>query len=224
MLRIKRLCAVVAAWILLLTTASGVRAGIVYSNFGAGNSYNTSVGWTLGNDFSGDNIAVGDTFTVSQTGTLSQITVALTFDFGVNAATISLRSDLGGTPGAVLESWSVSSLPPDNGNPQPLTTVTDVSNAALVAGTNYWVVVSTTASSGVTWMWNNIGTGGNPVAGNHATSYDGGSTWSASNDSQSAFSVTENLPTASTPEPGTLTLLTIGFGMLAGRRLRHRRG
>jgi hypothetical protein len=207
----------------LLAAANDARADFtVYSNFSPGQSYNTTSGWLVGNDFGGDNIAVGDTFTASQTGTLSQITVALEyFSSGPNAATVSLRSDAGGTPGGVLESWSLTNLPTDDGNFHTPTTVTDSTNAALTAGASYWVVVSTSASSAMSWQWNNTGGGG--VTGNHATSYDGGATWFASADTQGAFSVTENVPTNVVPGPSTLSLLIVGLGALAGPRLLRRR-
>jgi hypothetical protein len=209
-----RRCALGACLSVLLAVATSARADIiVYNNFGAGDSYQTSVGWTVGNDFSGDNIAIGETFTPSTTGTLSRIVVALNYAFGTNAATISLQADAGGVPGAVLESFSVSNLPPLDGNYQTPTTVTDATNAALVAGTPYWVVASTTTDSSLGWMLSDSATG------SHATSFDGGATWSATTDSQAAFRVTENVP-QSVPEPSTFALL--GIGMAAGGWLRRR--
>jgi hypothetical protein len=53
------------------------RADVLFSNFGAGLSYNTAVGNSVGNAFDGNNYAEGDTFTLGETATLSSITVAL---------------------------------------------------------------------------------------------------------------------------------------------------
>jgi hypothetical protein len=210
---------IAAVSILLLAAANGVRADVIaYSSFGpgnGGNDYNTGLGWTVGNDFSGDNIAVGESFTPSQTGTLSKIVVALQFVAGTNAGTISLRADAGGVPGAVLESFNVGSLPTDDGAFHTPTTVNDALNVPLVAGTTYWVVASASATDSLAWMFSDSATG------NHATSFDGGATWFANPDSQGAFRVTENLPTV--PEPSSLTVLSIGLVMLAGKRLRLRR-
>lgn len=218
--RLTRLCPFTAFLLLLMAAANPARADFtVYSNFGPGNGgqdYNTGTGWTVGNDFSGDDYAVGDSFT-AQAGTLSTITLALEFSAGPNAATVSLCSDAGGVPDGVLESWTVSNLPPLDGSFHTPLTVTDSTNTVLQAGTTYWVVVSTSATSSLAWNWNNTG-----AVVNHAEAPDG-ATWFASPDTQGAFSVTESggqNPTA--PEPSTLTLLTLGVGALAGYGLRRR--
>src|SRR5437016_12779518 len=90
-------------WLTVLTLMSALPASaradvVVYNNFGAangGNDYQTSVGWTVGNDFSGNNVAIGETFTPANTGTLSQIILALEYVAGPNAGTVSLRADSG---------------------------------------------------------------------------------------------------------------------------------
>jgi hypothetical protein len=220
---LKRPYVMVAAVALLLAAANAARADfLVYSNFGAGNggnAFNQGTGWTIGNDFSGDNFAVGDTFTANQTGTLAQITVALEYISGPNSATISLMTDAGGVPGAVLESWAVSSLPNFDGNFHTPTSVNDVTNQQLTNGTTYWVVISTaSASSQLAWNWNSTG-----AHANHGESPDGGATWSSGDDTQGAFRVTEQDQTSSTPAPGAFALVITGLGTLAGYRLRRRR-
>jgi hypothetical protein len=194
---------------------------IVYNNFGAGNGgndYQTAVGWTVGNDFSGDNVAIGEKFTPSTTGTLSQIILALEYVAGPNAGTVSLRADNAGVPGATLESFSVSSLPPSDSNFHTPLDLVSVTQPALSAGTPYWIVASTTIASSLSWMFNNTS-----ATASHATSFDGGTTWVANNDTQGAFRVTENLRvTTGVPEPSTLALLSIGLGAFASKRLRRR--
>jgi hypothetical protein len=105
-----------AALTLWLAAAGGARAAFVaYNNFGPGNGgldYNVNGGIFLGSTRKGTNEADGVQFTPSQTGTLSQITVALEYISGANAATVSLRADAGGLPGAVLESFNLTDLPP----------------------------------------------------------------------------------------------------------------
>ncbi len=197
-------------------------AFVAYSNFGPGNGgldYNTSNGWFVGGR-SGENDAVGERFTPSQAGTLSQITLALEFEKqGTNEGTVSLRADNGRVPGAILESWSVSNLPTEDASFHTPISVTDAINEPLLAGTTYWVVVSTGASNGLSWHTNNI-----DAHASHATSTDGGASWSTDFTVQGAFQVTENpLETAAAPEPASLTLLATGALGLLGYGWRKRR-
>jgi len=206
---IKRSAAIL---VVLLSAASQAEAAvIVYDNFGpanGGNDYDTASGWGVQTGPpSFNNFTVGDTFTPSTTGTLSDITVALEFIQGVNAATVSLRADTGGVPGAVLESWTVSSLPPADGTFHTPTTVSDVTNVPLNAGTHYWVVIAATAnSSRLEWMFIDSGIG----ARSHAGSIDLGASWETLLSTQGAFRVTENLSTSAVPEPASLALWSIG--------------
>jgi len=225
----KPLAAVMVAATICVGTATRVSADTIqYSNFGPANGgldYYTGAGWTVGN--AGVDFAIGETFTALNSGTLSQITLALELITGTNAAMVSLQTDSGGAPsGTVLESWSVSNLPPDDASFHTPITVTDATSAQLVGGTSYWVVASTTLTSTLSWMLSNTGRGGNAVLATHAFSFDGGSTWHTSISTQAAFSVTElgtPGPTTGTPEPSTLALVCIGTGVLAARRLGRRR-
>src|SRR5262249_4736271 len=160
----------------LALSGTGRADDVVYNNFGAGNGgldYNTGSYHTLGNAPNpAENWVAGEKFTPSQTGSLSQITIALLYLGGTNAGTVSLRADNAGLPGAVLESFSVTSLPSGDGHFHAPLTVTDTLNQPLVAGTPYWVVASTTTSSHLAWNLNNTG------ATSDAISSDGGTTWS----------------------------------------------
>lgn len=219
--RVIRLCAMGAALALCLASTSGARSDfVVYNNFGASDAYNTNVSWTVGNPGTGQNFVPGDSFTPTQSGTLSKIVIALEWISGPNTGTVSLEADAGGLPsGTVLESFSVSSLPPFDGSFHTPLTLTDTINAPLVAGTTYWIVASTTAGSLLGWNENSTS-----ATGSHAESSDGGSTWSTSTNTQGAFRVTENLTQTAVPEPSSLALLGIGLGVLAGHRLRRRQG
>jgi PEP-CTERM motif len=209
---------------LLLTTADGARADIItdYNNFNAGQNggygYNPLSSWLVGGDGS-INVAVGQVFTAKATGTLDQITLALDyFSTGTNQGTISFRSDNGGVPGTVLENFKVSGLPTANGGLLPPTTVTDVRDLMLTAGTNYWVVVFTAKADNLAWMWNDTG-----AMGPQADSFTGGTPpWGTSLETAGAFSVTEvtvsDPDPVPVPEPPTLALLSLGGLALAGWR------
>jgi len=72
-----------------------------------------------------------------------------------NAAhvTVSLNADAGGVPGAVLRSWDVSDIP-NFRRCCSVVTKRDSAGIPVMAGTQYWVVVSTEDDSDVFAVWN----------------------------------------------------------------------
>jgi hypothetical protein len=211
-----------ALFALLLAAAPATRAGSIFSNFGAGSSYNTSVGNSIGNDFSGSNNAQGDTFTTSAAYTVTSLEIALSSFFSTNTdeLQVSLTADSGDSPGAVLASFNV--LPGTLGtlgaNNAPVT-FSAPPGITLTAGTQYWVTVADVRGLDSNfWNWNSTGD-----TSDQAISTDGGSTWfSPSGLTPGAYGV-EGV--AVVPEPSTLVLLSSGVvGLLCGqwRRLRHR--
>lgn len=204
----------VVALVLCLNSA---RAGVVFSNFGAGDTYDTTLGYVVGPDGFGNTFVDASRFTATGSGTLSTIELALSNVLGNSGLTVELHADAGGTIGALLASGSTAATGPLNST-NPLATAS-MSAAALNSGTPYWVVVSSTAGGLNAWNFNSISD-----VGPHATSLDGGSTFAYAADTHGAFRV--NATTAApTPEPGTLTVFALGaVGLAAGRRLRRRVG
>jgi hypothetical protein len=204
----------------LVGATSNTDAAItVFDSFGpgnGGNDFDPSSADTVGNNLGGETLLDGHTFTPATTGTLAQITIAFEFFQGVNAGTVSLRADAAGAPGAVLESWSVSNLPPFNTVFHTPLTLNDATNVSLTAGTPYWVVVSTTSASTLDWNLTK------PITlGIRATSINDGASWRVHSDFQGAFRVTENESASVVPEPASITLwslIALGSAVSAWRR------
>lgn len=211
----------VGLWMLLFAATSGSRADTtLFTNFGAGFSYNTSVGNPIGNAFDGNLYAEGDSFSPSSSTMVSSIYLALSCDFASgcpDSFTVSLTRDAGDQPGASFESFTVSggSLGLLGVNNAPLI-LTSISDPSLTAGTRYWVTVS--SDSNDTIAWNLSPTGDISDA---AISSDGGVTWfSPSGLTPGALQVNGVTTTTSVPEPDTVVLLISGLLLLApGRRL-----
>ena len=190
--------------------AAPARAGVIYSDFGAGNAYASG-----GYGIAGSNsllclsggcafVTRGFAFTPSDTEQLVQIDAALLLVQGTNSVQLTLNAGNSGLPGAVLATWVISSLPLDisPSNCCTVQTVTPTSTIILNAGSQYWIVASAIASSNTEDVWAENSTGATGlVASNNGPGY----------------SLTSGAPMAAfdvigAPEPGTLAL---GIGALA---------
>lgn len=193
----------------LLTVAAclGLNAGVIYTDFGAGQSYNTGVGISLGASRS-----IAAPFDPTTTGVLQQLDIALENNGASQPLSIMLETDASGPSGTVLDSWSV---PAANIPVGPaIDTFTSTLNPTLNSGTLYWVVLSSSdPSNDYAWMDNDIA--------KHGISINTGSGWANNSDTTTpAF----ELDTASTPEPSTFLLGGLGFMTMAGLLRRRRKG
>jgi hypothetical protein len=197
---------------------------IVFNNFGAGNSYNTNTGWTAGLNQSGGQpgfvpsmgFIVGGGLNVA----LSEIDFAAGLVTGANSIDLALRTDAAGVPGATLESFHFGSLGPFGTNNPPLV-ATSVLHPLLMAGTQYWLTMSTpTTTTWAAWNLNSIGDTG-PVY-----TLDNGSFFSAGTNTRGAFrvqgvaaAVPESSPLVLAGVAGTLVLLgrLVTLGRVHGR-------
>jgi hypothetical protein len=143
--------------VLAVGASAPAQAGsVLFTNLGAGDSYNGSDGWTLGSPDPNDYLTVGSAFTAGATAALGTIEVAAGIVRGTNLLTISLDADSGGAPGAVIESFTLNNAMPAFGTVSSgsLVTATSVLHPLLTAGTQYWVVLNT-PNDGTTWAaWN----------------------------------------------------------------------
>jgi hypothetical protein len=190
----------------LSMTAPVARASVIFNNFGAGLSYDTTGGNPIGNAFDGNNYAEGDTFSPAISARLSSLSLALSCAVGCPASenfTVALTTDGGDQPGSVLESFLFSGMVLNAlGNKNTPVVATSVLKPLLTAGTRYWISASSSLSYSLTWNWNSTGD-----SADQAISTDGGVTWfSPSGLTPGAFQVVV------VPEPGAG--LTIGGGLL----------
>ncbi len=122
------------------SSALPTTAATIFNNFGPGNAYDASTGWTVSQPGSSPGLFENaNAFTPSAGGQISRIDLALTNVLGANNATVELAQDNGGLPGAVIRSWSVAGQPPFGG----CCTVTTISVSPLIpvgAGKQYWLI------------------------------------------------------------------------------------
>jgi hypothetical protein len=156
----------------------------------------------------------GDTaampFTVGANGNynLTQIILALGWNDGQDNFTVALNADSSGPYGSLLETWNVTTAPLWSGSGDSYTPDTLISSGGVVldAGQTYWISITADGSdtTGV-WNLNQADTSGTVWSGNqYGTSIHTGTT--------GAFEVLGD-PVAA-PEPGSMTLLGLGLGVL----------
>lgn len=117
----------------LVSLASASQAITVYNNFGPGNSFDASTGWTVGL-VAGNVFDIAMNFTATATANVSAITVA-TLTPSASGVRLNLYTDSGGLPGTLLES-NVSGT-----NVGGAFTVAG-SGSTLVSGQNYVLTMS----------------------------------------------------------------------------------
>jgi hypothetical protein len=176
----------------------------IFSNLGSGEDvYNSNSGFTVvgpvGSGFPGE-LWIAAAFTPDSDRILTEIDVAASYNgSGKNRMLLSLYSDDGGLPGAVLGSWKLHDL-------TPFQTCCAVAikkgknrlSVSVKAGTQYWVVLSNDEKnkslSGV-WNWNTTDTdSADPAVESWCSSSDGGfcffdKQWVALSGTMPAFAV-----------------------------------
>jgi hypothetical protein len=189
--------------------------GIIFTNFGLGQTYNTTVGDQIGNFFDGNNYAEGSTFTSSLTSTFGSLDIALSCFFTCpDPFTVALTQDGGDQPGTVIESFAVPGISLGVfGVNNPLVVLNSLLHPILTIGTQYWVTVSSGLNNSITWNLNSIGD-----TSDQAISVDGSATWfSPSGLTPGAYEV-DSLSTTTVPEPGSMWMLLVPALTLCLRR------
>ncbi len=215
MIHIKR--NIVLASVLAAALAGGASADVIFTNFGAGMSYNTGLGNPVGNDFAGDNVAEADSFIPTTNARVQSLALALSCVVSCPASdnfTITLAANNGGSPGAAIENFVfTSTLLGSLGSNNASIIATSVLDPILQHGTEYWVIVKSTPNYAIAWNLNSTGD-----MSPQASSTDGGATWlSPSGMTPSALQVNGTL----IPEPSAGLLLASGLlGLAILRRLR----
>jgi hypothetical protein len=189
-------------WTLVIALPGAAWADPIFTNFGAGSSYDITTGSPVGNglDSTGFTYAQGDTFVSSTTANLGSIAIALSYlSVPTDPITVALMQDAGDQPGDLLESFIVDagSLGALGTNNSPVV-LTSLLNPLLTEGTRYWITVSSPVTNSIAWNLNNIGD-----TAEEALSSDGGATWfSPSGLTAGAFEV-DPQDQSSTPKPGS---------------------
>src|SRR5208283_5107227 len=80
----------------------------LYSNLGTGtNVYSCCTGWTVsGSGYIGTSFTAANEFQVTSSGAATQIDVGIGYVYGVNSFYVNIEADNGGTPGAILASFT----------------------------------------------------------------------------------------------------------------------
>jgi hypothetical protein len=141
----------------LLGGCGTAAADVLYSNFAAGNAYDTTFGWTLsyGGPLGGDAFEDAVAFTVAGGDYLfNSAEVAVSHFWGPDLVHFNLHADDGGAPGAVLDSTSASGVatPGTLGPPMLADFGGDV---VLENGRTYWLALRTEETDAhLSWAFN----------------------------------------------------------------------
>lgn len=212
----------------LLGASLSLRADVIYSNFGPGDSYAAGTGLIVTNDDQAySSLAIG--FTPSADYTLTSIEFVATSLIPDDSAdiTIGIFADNGtGQPGgAPIESFTVGGLGTFGDDAAPVLTVNSLLQPLLQADMTYWIGINAAPGDMVVWNQNITGALG-------YSSTDGSGNWSSSPTDQGVVEIdgtlqnlvsdsSQNSPASSTPEPRAWSLLAGGLAALA---LTARRG
>ncbi len=186
----------------MIATAPQASADVVYNNFGAGNSYNTSLSWTTSGPLDGERYLAMGFNSGAFAGSFSSIELPMRSEtVAPGIFTISLYTSVSNQPGLLLESLNLTI--PNNG-PVSIYTLTSAGGVSMNANTNYWIVASGSGSSSGLWS---VRSASGPETNLGKGNYNG-QVWSPLGSAGSAFRV--NGSAAAAPEPGSLALLALG--------------
>ncbi len=161
---------------------------------------------------------IGSAFaTGSESYTLSSATLLMQRDTA-GTAVLGLYSDASGAPGSLLGSLGA----PSSFSSSLSATEFSGANLALMARTNYWLVLRSTDGS-YEWAYTDNNTGSGPgFVGDWAASDDAGGQWLASDIDPMMMRVDATPTNSAVPEPAEFILS--GSGVLALAGLLSRRG
>jgi outer membrane protein assembly factor BamB len=137
-----------------ITAAAGTHASAATIYDSLTNGFQADISWDVVSWF-----IPGAEFTSPGNYSVSQISVALTYNSGTNGATISLlKANADGAPGTALGTWRVSGQPAAGNG--PLTTIKGIEGVDVLAGQKYFLQISPAdESTNDSWKFCNDGDG-----------------------------------------------------------------
>ncbi len=191
---------------------AGAQTTVVFNTFGAGDIYNTEAASTLTGSANSVGVPVyaqAAAFTPSSGGYLSSLELPLNVYDSMPVVDVSLWSDAGGAPGAVLQSWSGFSF----SEPNIYSFAATGAPVQLVSGSSYWVVAN--AATSTTWAGWFKPDAAAAIPGQPAFYSENGGPFNNPN-SAGAFRVT----VSAIPEPSTYAALfgAAALGLVVWRR------
>jgi hypothetical protein len=139
----------------ILAVGCPATAEVIYSDFGAGQTFSTTFGAPVANVGLAFQSSEAVEFTPSTTTELNSITLAFFSQQGPNIFNFAVAEDESGVPGSAIESWSdvVAGTEPDS-----TLLLNSSSNPILLSGQAYWITALPGASGTVgDWDENIIG-------------------------------------------------------------------
>jgi hypothetical protein len=190
---------------LALILTGPATSAILTSTFGPGGTFSSDPPYVIGNAVFQAEIAAP--FTPGITAKLEKIRIAVSFSSGVNDFTVYIAPDIGGEPGAPLESFTGLHF---DMNPGVLT-LNSLSHPRLRAGSPYLVVITAPdlINSQGGWHVNNQG-----FSGLLARNFFGNFVWVRDTAATPAFDVSGTL----VPEPSTFRSTFLGLLIAAVSR------
>lgn len=206
----KPVLAFAAAATLTLAGASA-HAGVLFNNFGPGDTFEEGTGWTVSTAATpavGEANTPGFEFTAADSGSVDQIDIAMMQVQGA-AGDVQVKLYTGGF-GALLGTWTLSNLPTFGNSGVAPVSISGITGINLVGGSSYVLQAVATGGAYGVWGWN--------ATNDLAPWFDG--TAPKGENVTGAFRITSG--DSVVPEPGAWALMILGFSVVGGA-LRQRR-